>query len=338
MVHRLLFLLLLSSFSLFSCDGPSPASEGTEELPATEAPKLIEKEPLEQDVVQYTQEATPEFVAEEELPKRDISVTKSPRSAVTEEAAEEVATEDPSETGDTTEKTPLVSPQPTERVDSGEVTAPTPPDHSVWNEILRQYVSDSGNVYYSRLKNQESKLDAYLADLAKATPDASWSRKAAMAYWINAYNAFTLKRILNNWPVGSIMDLDGGKTWDVKWIELAGSTYSLNQIEHEIIRPEFKDARIHFAVNCAAASCPPLANRAFTADNLDAMLENLARRFINNGLYNQVSKESIRVSKIFDWYGEDFGNLRDYLNKYLKNPLPEDTKIGFRDYDWSLNN
>ena len=85
-----------------------------------------------------------------------------------------------------------------------------------------------------------------------------------MAYWINVYNAFTIKMIVDNYPVSSITKLHGGKPWDVKWIELGEKKYSLNEIEHNILRPQFKDARIHFAVNCAAQSCPPILNKAWT--------------------------------------------------------------------------
>ena len=137
---------------------------------------------------------------------------------------------------------------------------------------MRSYVDYSGNVNYKQFKQNEEKLDEYLNSLASAIPNADWSREASMAYWINAYNAFTIKRILNDYPLKSIQDLDGGDPWKVKWIELDGKSFSLNNIEHDILRPNYGDARIHFAVNCAAASCPPLPNRAFTADNLDKQL------------------------------------------------------------------
>ena len=213
---------------------------------------------------------------------------------------------------------------------------PTPPDHEPWDQLLRSYVDYSGNVNYKQFKQNEEKLDEYLNSLANATPNADWSREASMAYWINAYNAFTIKRILNDYPLKSIQDLDGGDPWKVKWIELDGKSYSLNNIEHDILRPNYGDARIHFAVNCAAASCPPLPNRAFTADNLDKLLETNTRAFIRNTDYNQTSGK-VAVSKIFTWYAEDFGDLKGYLNEYLATPIAADQEIGFRDYDWSLN-
>ncbi len=158
-----------------------------------------------------------------------------------------------------------------------------------------------------------------------------------MAFWINAYNANTIKLILKKYPVKSITDLDGGKPWDVKWIKIGSKTYSLNNIEHDIIRPRYKDARIHFAVNCAAASCPPLPNKAFTAANLNSLLESRTRSFVRNSKYNTINDDAVKVSKIFDWYGEDFGDLREYLNKYAATEIPEGTEIGFAEYDWALN-
>lgn len=211
------------------------------------------------------------------------------------------------------------------------------PDHANWNQLLATYVTADGSVNYSGLKAAQTTLDAYLNELATATPDASWERKEAMAYWINAYNAFTVKLILKNWPVKSIMDLHGGKAWDVKWIELAGKTYSLNQIEHDILRPVYKDARIHFAVNCAAQSCPPIHNRAFTAGNLNTKLESLTKSFINNPKYNFIKYTEAKVSSIFDWYGKDFGNLKAYLNKYSTTQITEGTTLEFKEYDWALN-
>ena len=133
------------------------------------------------------------------------------------------------------------------------------------------------------------------------------------------------------------MDLDGGKTWDVKWIDIGDKKYSLNQIEHEIIRPQFNDARIHFAVNCAAKSCPPLYNRAYTETNVNDYLEKRTKLFINDRNFNQIVPMGAKVSKIFEWYKEDFGDLRDYINKYSKTKLNRAAQIDFKEYDWSLN-
>ncbi|MBK8705831.1 MAG: DUF547 domain-containing protein [Saprospiraceae bacterium] len=103
-----------------------------------------------------------------------------------------------------------------------------------------------------------------------------------MAFWINVYNVFTIKLIADNYPLKSIMNLDGGKTWDVERIKIGGELYSLNQIENEIIRPQFKDPRIHFALNCAAKSCPPLYDKAYLPSQLDQQLDERTRSFVNS--------------------------------------------------------
>jgi hypothetical protein len=212
------------------------------------------------------------------------------------------------------------------------------PDHSAFDELLKKFVSATGVVNYKGLKSEVDKLNSYLSKLDKNPINSDWSRNEKLAYWINVYNAFTIKLILDNFPVNSIQDIADGKPWDLKWIKLGGKTYSLNQIENDIIRPEFNEPRIHFAVNCAAQSCPPLANQAFTAENLDSLLEKQTKVFINNTKYNKVSTSSAKVSRIFDWYGSDFGNVLSFLNKYLDKPLPAAANIDFLDYDWSLNN
>jgi hypothetical protein len=213
---------------------------------------------------------------------------------------------------------------------------PGSPDHQAWDDLLKLYVDRRGRVNYNRLKSNEAALDSYLATLAQATPTTDWTRNEGLTYWINAYNAFTFKLILNNYPVASITDLDGGDPWKVKWIKLGDKTYSLNNIEHDIIRPNYQDPRIHFAVVCAAKSCPPLLNRAFRPGSLDEQLDRVTRTFINNSLFNSVTGD-VKVSKIFDWYQEDFGDVKAYLNKYLDKPIPQDQEIGYKPYDWSLN-
>ena len=211
------------------------------------------------------------------------------------------------------------------------------PDHNKLNRILKAYVSASGNVNYKGLKNNQGQLDEYLSELKSNFIKNDWSRNAKMAYWINAYNAFTLKLIIDNYPVKSILDLHGGKTWDVRWIELGDKKYTLNQIENEILRPVYKDPRIHFAVNCAAKSCPLLLNEAWTEGNLEVNLERQTIAFINNTSENQISANEVHVSKIFEWYSEDFGDLISYLNKYSKIKISPNASISFNEYSWALN-
>lgn len=208
--------------------------------------------------------------------------------------------------------------------------------HSTFDALLKRFVSKSGVVDYTGLKSSVHELDRYLNLLETNPVQSSWSRNARLAYWINAYNAFTLKLIVDNYPLKSITDLHGGKPWDRKWIKLGDQTYSLNQIENKIIRPRFNDARIHFAVNCAAKSCPPLANTAFTESNVNSLLERRTVEFINDDKFTSVSAKGISVSKIFEWYAEDFGSIYDYIAKYRKSGLPK-ASINYMEYDWSLN-
>ncbi|RMF25420.1 MAG: DUF547 domain-containing protein [Bacteroidetes bacterium] len=211
------------------------------------------------------------------------------------------------------------------------------PSHAEWDFLLRRFVNTQGRVNYAALKKEEHKLDNYLSILRENPPAPDWSKGEQLAYWINAYNAFTVKLILEHWPVSSITKLHGGKPWDVKWIQLGDKKYSLNQIENEIIRPKFKEPRIHFAVNCAARSCPPLLNQAWTPRNLEPMFERQARRFINDPAFNKIQPDAAQLSKIFDWYAEDFGDLVAFINRYSKVKLRPDAKITFLEYDWALN-
>lgn len=209
--------------------------------------------------------------------------------------------------------------------------------HDIWNEILKDNVAANGRVNYKKIKGQKTKLDDYLNTLKQNPPQSGWSKAKTMAYWINAYNAFTIKLIVDNMPINSIMDLDGGKVWDRKWIKIGGRTYSLNNIENDILRAKYKEPRIHFVVNCAAISCPPLWNRAWTEENLFPQMERRTKIFIDNNKFNRVFEENIYISKIFDWYKEDFGNIITYLNKYTSEHIATNAKINYLDYDWALN-
>ena len=211
------------------------------------------------------------------------------------------------------------------------------PSHEAFDTLLKKHVSATGKVNYKNLKADKAALEAYLKLLSDNTPIDKWSKNDKFAYWINAYNAATLKTIVDNYPLSSIQKLDGGKTWDVKRIKLGDKTYSLNDIENTILRP-MGDSRIHFAINCAAKSCPPLLNQAFTAKNLNALLESRTKKFINDPKVNVLSKGGeIKVSKIFDWYGKDFYNITEFINRYAVSKVSDKVKIGYTEYDWALN-
>lgn len=210
--------------------------------------------------------------------------------------------------------------------------------HASWDALVKKYVSSSGKVNYKGFKSEQAKLDAYLKSLNSNSPQSSWKRNEKLAYWINAYNAYTVKLILDNYPLKSIMDLE--KPWDKKWIKIGTATYSLNNIEHDIIRKEFNEPRIHFAVNCASFSCPKLLNEAFTAAKLEGQLQKLTIAYINDARHNAVSANKAELSSLFDWYKGDFtknGSLIDYINKYAKVKLSAGASISYKNYNWSLN-
>ena len=219
--------------------------------------------------------------------------------------------------------------------DAEATTVSDPPSHAPFSALLKSYVSPAGQVDYAGLKGQSAQLDAYLATLRDNPPVKSWTQNERLAYWINAYNAATLDLIVDNYPLSSIQDLDNGKPWDVKRIKLGDATYSLNDIENEIIRKRFDEPRIHFAVNCAATSCPPLRNEAFVAARLDAQLEEQTRAFLTNDRYTKLAGNELQLSKIFDWYAADFPDVLGFVGQYRT--VPTGTSVSYKEYDWSLN-
>ncbi len=211
-------------------------------------------------------------------------------------------------------------------------------DHGIWDELLKTYVSTDGKVDYKGIKKDKSQLDAYIQLLSEQVPQDSWSGNEKLTYWINAYNAFTIALIVEHYPVKSIMDIK--KAWDIKFIELGDQTYTLNEIEHEIIRKEFNESRIHFALVCAAVSCPILLNKAYDADDLEQQLQQQGEQFINDLSKNSIKKSKANVSQIFNWFGDDFtkqGSLIDYLNQFSKIKLDPKATIEFMEYNWDLN-
>jgi hypothetical protein len=210
-------------------------------------------------------------------------------------------------------------------------------NHSDWNILLQKHVSEKGNVNYKGFKKDELKLKSYLTLLSKIMPDDSWSKGEKMAYWINAYNAFTIQLILDNYPISSIKDIEN--PWDIEFINLGDKTFSLNDIEHEILR-KMNDPRIHFGIVCASVSCPKLQNVAFEASNLDSQLDIAAKEFLADPARNNLSEDSIQLSKIFKWFAKDFkneGSLIDFLNKYSEITISQNAKKSYKDYDWNLN-
>lgn len=224
-------------------------------------------------------------------------------------------------------------------------TAPKPAakaalSHDIFDALLRKHVNSTGNVNYGAFKKDKAKLVEYLEVLKSNPPQSSWSKNKEMAYWINLYNAFTIHSIVEKYPVSSVMDLEGGKVWDKKKIVIAGKSLTLNNIEKDKLLKRFKEPRVHFAVNCAAGSCPPLLNKAWTEDNVQRYYAKQAKAFINNSSYNSVSAKSIEVSQIFNWYASDFGGsdkVLSYFQKYSDTEIKKNAKVSFKEYNWKLN-
>ncbi|MCD9585046.1 DUF547 domain-containing protein [Tenacibaculum maritimum] len=211
-----------------------------------------------------------------------------------------------------------------------------------FDTLLKTNVTNSGNVNYKGIKKEEAKLDNYLAYLAKTTPDKSWSKNKTKAFWINAYNAYTIKLIIDNYPIKSILKIKkkGKDAWNIPFAKVGGKNYTLNHIEHEILRKEFSDPRIHVGVNCASISCPKLGNFAYTESNINTKLEALMKTFINDTSRNKISENKLQLSKIFEWFKGDFtktGSLVAYLNKYANTKIASKPKIRFLEYNWNLN-
>jgi len=223
-----------------------------------------------------------------------------------------------------------------------------PPSHQTWNELLQANVSMNGTVNYKGFLKQKEKLEQYLELLSANAPDhKTWSKQEQLAYWINAYNAFTVKLIVDNYPVKSIRDLGPAlkiplikDVWHYKFFKIGGVESSLDEIEHAILRKEFDEPRIHFAINCASVSCPPLLNQAFMPSTLESQLEKVTAQFINDAMRNKITADKAEISSIFSWFRGDFtknSTLIEFLNRYSKVKLKSSSKISFIDYNWNLN-
>jgi len=213
---------------------------------------------------------------------------------------------------------------------------------SIFDSLLQKNVDKTGRVDYQSLKNNETLLDNYLAYIQNNEPTKEWSSNKKKAFWINTYNAYTIKIILNNYPLKSIRDIkiDGKTAWKIPFVKVGQKRYTLDQIEHEILRKKFNDPRIHVGINCASVSCPRLWNFAFTEDNIASSLDNLMKVFINDTTRNKISKNNVALSEIFNWFSKDFiknGTIISYLNTYAAIKISEKASIKYLTYDWSLN-
>lgn len=211
-----------------------------------------------------------------------------------------------------------------------------------FDKFLKKNVTQEGVVDYKEIINDKASLDSYIAYLEKTSPNKNWSDDKTKAFWINAYNAYTIQLIVDNYPVKSILNINkaGKDAWHQKFAVVGGASYTLNDIEHEILRKDFSDPRIHVGVNCASFSCPPIANFAFTENNVEVELERMMKDFVNDLSRNLITPKKITLSKIFDWYKVDFikkGSLVDYINSYSDIELTKKTKVRYMEYNWNLN-
>jgi hypothetical protein len=223
-------------------------------------------------------------------------------------------------------------PKPTKQIESSTFS------HKRWNTLLQKHVSASGNVNYQKFKADKTTLAVYIDELAHNAPKSDWSKNEKLAYWINAYNALTIDLIIKNYPVKSIKDIKD--PWGQKLWELGDKWYSLEDIEHEILR-KMDEPRIHFAIVCASYSCPKLQNTAFTASNLETQLTAATKQFLSDTKRNEIKENSLKLSKIFKWFDKDFeqnGSLIDFLNTYTDVTISAKAKISYQDYNWDLNN
>ena len=221
------------------------------------------------------------------------------------------------------------------------------PDHAPWTALLSKYVEDNGLVNYTGFIAEKAELEKYLETLSNNAPADNWSDNEKLAYWINAYNAFTVKLIVDNYPLKSIKDLNPAISvptvntiWAKGWFQIGGEDFSLDRIEHKILRKEFNEPRIHFAINCASISCPVLRAEAYEADKLDRQLDEQARIFLNDPSRNIITTDKAQISKIFSWFGGDFKKdqtLLEFIDRYTKVDLDDKAKIKFVKYDWNLN-
>lgn len=210
-------------------------------------------------------------------------------------------------------------------------------NHSSWTNLLQKHVSDMGLVNYKGFKSNRKELTNYITYLGEHTPQDSWTKEDKLAYWVNAYNAMTIDLILRYYPIKSIKDIN--KPWEQRFWKLGKKWYHLNEIEHQILR-KMDEPRIHFAIVCASFSCPKLQNEAFSSSNLHEQLTKATKDFLSDPERNDISQNSLRLSKIFQWFAKDFkqaGSLIDFLNQYSEIAISNKAKKKFKDYNWNLN-
>ena len=229
-----------------------------------------------------------------------------------------------------------------------------PVDHAAWDTLLARYITrsaDGVNLFaYGRVSPEDRKrLKDYIASL-ESVRVSTLPQPAQMAFWINLYNAKTIDIVLDHYPVKSIRDISLGGLftvgpWKQKNMMVEGKSLSLDSVEHDILRKQWRDPRVHYAVNCASYSCPNLAAKAWTPEKLEEMLDEGARAYVNHPRGARIEKGKLTLSRIYDWYRADFGktdaevirHVSAYASPDLKKKLATVGEIDGYDYDWSLN-
>lgn len=215
-------------------------------------------------------------------------------------------------------------------------------NHSSFDKLLKKNVNEKGRVDYAAFVKDNAALEDYIMTLTKVDP-SKLTKNEQTAYWINAYNASVVDKIVRNYPTKSILKIDGGKAFDTTLPnKFNGESLSLNDIEKKkLMGSDLADGRIHFAVNCAAVSCPTLQNQAYTAANIQSLLTSNTKAGLNNPAFNKISADKASLSKLFDWYKADFikaeGSVENFVNKYSNTKIDKNTKITFLEYNWDLN-
>lgn len=209
--------------------------------------------------------------------------------------------------------------------------------HEKWDALLKKYVSENGKVNYTGFLNEWGELRSYLFELDNNPPKDDWGRQEKLAFWINAYNAYTIDLILRNFPLNSIKDIKD--PWDQRLWKIGDKWYTLNQIEHDILR-KMNEPRIHFSIVCASLSCPDLKSYAYKSSDIETQLTMVTEEFLSDPTKNIISENEVQISKIFQWFAKDFkqdGSLIDFLNKYTETNIADNAKVKFLNYNWALN-
>ena len=222
-----------------------------------------------------------------------------------------------------------------------------PPANKIYNELLKKYVNEEGWVNYKGFIKEKELFQNYLDELSANPPADGLGKDEKEAYWINAYNAFTIKLIMDHYPVKSIKDI-GPKhqipflntPWQKRFFTIGGKRMKLDRIEHQILRKQFEDPRVHFAIVCASRSCARLRNEAYEGGKLNEQLNAQARNFLSDKRKNEITPSKAELSPYFTWFKKDFtkhGTVIQFINKYSNIKLKDNAVIDEKDYDWDLN-